>query len=280
MNDEKLYSISKKISGTIKSTTTDGIYRGFLKFLGRSHEYSPYFMKMTPRDLFKIFIYLISIKKNSPTLADTIFKNLEFISFIVTQNENHLEDCDTCNNGYVNCENCDGTGYIACDECNSSGNVDCPECEGSGTDDEGETCEECAGSGSVNCDDCEGRGETTCSWCAGDGVQSCDDCDGSGQVESENYVDYVKYHILSWDPKLNKIAKDMVELERPFMNINDFILKFEDSFIELSSKEEDAPLKNLEEDEVYFFDVSDDPPLSVSPGGFFINNEPTQFIQK
>lgn len=80
----------------------------------------------------------------------------------------------TCDNGYLECDNCDGDGNIECNTCDGSGQEDCDACDGEGSTD----CEECDGEGNgADCDTCNGTGET---------FTECEDCDGKGIVEIDN----------------------------------------------------------------------------------------------
>lgn len=297
--EDKLYKIALKVSKFIKSDEIDTILQEFIKFIRRSESYSPYFISMDYNHLFKIVIYLYSIKNNSPELINKILNNLEFISFIITQKKAHIDSCEMCNDGQIICDNCGGAGYDSCDNCNGSGELECGYCDGDGTsvcpncEGSGEIndqacsecngsgqvkCEDCIGTGGTECDDCDGSGDISCNWCGGDGRLTCDYCEGSAEVESEDEVDYDDYFIASWNPKLNKIAKDLIELEKPFMDVDEFFEKYDD-FVVLSSKEDHGDLEELDDDVVYFFNITDNPELRFNKAYFYILKKPTQFLQ-
>ena len=66
--------------------------------------------------------------------------------------------CDDCNDGSVECENCNGTGEIT-DPANHHLDIDCPEC------DEGYvTCDNCDGVARTDCGSCDGSGEAGDGW--------------------------------------------------------------------------------------------------------------------
>jgi len=84
--------------------------------------------------------------------------------------------CPYCEEGQVDCPECEGRGRVTCSECDGEGEVACPECEGRGCI----TCPECNGEG---CEYCNGTGEIECSKCEGYGHIACPECDGAGEVE-------------------------------------------------------------------------------------------------
>lgn len=111
-------------------------------------------------------------------------------------------DCDDCDgDGEKDCSNCDGTGKIDCPDCDE-GKYECGECDGTAR---GADCDTCNGEGEVyeECVDCKGKGvvliddpqltidgmgdkkqiEVKCKTCKGAGkfnIEECDDCDGIG----------------------------------------------------------------------------------------------------
>lgn len=132
------------------------------------------------------------------------------------------ENCEECEQGYIECEYCNGNGMWGCANCEERGMVECPECEGvpswdcNSCDAQGEVsreCEECEGGGQnspdceicdskgyveeekdgeidrIQCEDCDGLGviETDCEVCEGAGtlLSDCDDCDGEGTIFCE-----------------------------------------------------------------------------------------------
>lgn len=272
IEQDKLYRVALKVSKSIKSKTMVEIYREFLGYLKKAEKYSPYFKLFKPKDLFKTLIYLYSINKKLPEeLTYKLLDNITFISFIVTDNDPHVESCDYCGgDGYTNCERCDGNGNTDCDACDGSGEVDCSSCEGRG-------CEDCDEKGVEECGDCDGEGSRQCGWCGGDGQFECGDCEG-GEVESETQKIYHNYFIISWNPELNKIAKDLIELEKPFMNVDEFFDKYDKSILILSNHEEHGELNDLENGMVYFYNATDDPNLQIDKGYFYTRDRPIQYM--
>jgi hypothetical protein len=135
--------------------------------------------------------------------------------------------CDVCEgDGNLECIGCEGRGqggdYGTCDECNGEGEiqeecdmceggkVDCDECDATGKDDEGEECVECDGSKKKDCqtcdgeneitktcENCDGGGEVGCDYCGGEGRTECEECGGEGEIEGG--CDYCDYGSISCD---------------------------------------------------------------------------------
>ena len=106
------------------------------------------------------------------------------------------EECPECDEGSVECQNCngagswdcgecDGRGYVPCGECGGDNQIDCAECEGEGEVQTLVICRFCEGSGDIedekDCDTCGGDGEVE----KGDDVYECVECDGTGTVNTE-----------------------------------------------------------------------------------------------
>lgn len=81
------------------------------------------------------------------------------------------EACQYCEEGQVECSNCEGEGTLKCTKCNGNGErqlinrkthqpfgseVECPSCEGNGNI----TCSNCDGDGRVTCQECNGDYES------------------------------------------------------------------------------------------------------------------------
>ena len=125
-------------------------------------------------------------KFNSPEeIIDSIIRDNadaavnQMVTAIPSKTRNSLKssNCYSCDDGTVECEDCDGYGYMLCrcdeddddcDECYGDGEITCPECDG---DDEVE-CEKCDGDG---CNDCNGSGYTYCKNCK-NGRVDCPEC--------------------------------------------------------------------------------------------------------
>ena len=117
-------------------------------------------------------------------------------------------DCNVCDGGAVDCEECAASGIfnVDCEPCNETGEirvdcevcdnaigevgfVECEECYGTGEDDDGNQCKTCEGEMQVKCEVCGGRGDlmATCPECDGEGeiIEDCEECDGDGDVNCE-----------------------------------------------------------------------------------------------
>lgn len=88
---------------------------------------------------------------------------------------NQCQECD--GNGYHDCSRCDGSGVIECRECDGDGSIECPDCDGEGEDSEGNECEKCEGNKKIECEECSGQGESECPECDGNGNVGCEYCE-------------------------------------------------------------------------------------------------------
>ena len=93
----------------------------------------------------------------------------------------HIDQkCEYCENGYNQCQECDGNGYNNCLMCNGVGTVPCHDCEGDGSivcpDCDGESYENCK-DGKIECGECDGQGDIECPECDGNGNVTCGDCE-------------------------------------------------------------------------------------------------------
>jgi hypothetical protein len=108
---------------------------------------------------------------------DTLTNDSDSIyDFELTQTNGRSAYCDYCEDGVVQCNDCDGDGHNYCDECDSDGYINCARCGGEGTID-GESCSSCD-DGTVSCEKCDGDGNISCSSCDGDGHYTCPECGG------------------------------------------------------------------------------------------------------
>lgn len=118
--------------------------------------------------------------------------------------------CESCEEGYQICYECEGNTTIDCEDCDTSGEVveECGDCKGLGMEEcsvcDGETqipCEDCDG-GDASCGDCEGNGvievsctechnyeeHETCEYCNGTELveENCSNCEGHGEYPCES----------------------------------------------------------------------------------------------
>ena len=93
--------------------------------------------------------------------------------------EGDIPQCESCEEGGYNCEECDGEGY--CQECEGEEFQECEDCRGEGE----QICDKCEGDWKqVSCEECE-DGWKKCSECKGEPVIECDECEGAGIIEKE-----------------------------------------------------------------------------------------------
>lgn len=121
-----------------------------------------------------------------------ICKECEGEKHVVCPVCNGDKECIACHGtGTYTCKNCEGSGecpecdngWIECDDCDGSGEVDCWDCDGTGTyydnrHPNGVTCRSCKGSGKHRCSNCYGKGGWSCGECDGSGY--CSHCGGDG----------------------------------------------------------------------------------------------------
>ena len=273
MENSKLEKIAIKLSKLFENNDDMNYYITKLGNIKKNH--SDYFNLFNKEDIIKLVFLISSIKRtNSLDPGKKLINNLEFFAFFYPTGDHLVESCDFCSgDGNIQCEKCEGSGTVSCDNCDGSGEVECASCDGVG-------CEDCNDSGNVDCDDCEGIGDFTCNSCGGDGYEQCGDCDGSGEIEDPDRKEYNNYYVACWDKKLNKIAIDFSELKNPFMNEHDFFERYSDKFLILYSSTLYSDLEELDDEKIYFYDVSDTPnDLTFSMyGSFYYGGEPVDYI--
>lgn len=196
MEKHKLLSLVKKTTIFFGEYTTPTlIYYSLF-----TDEYlKPMLDRMTPNDIV-LFSFLIPINIKEQDI-DEAYDRIETNMFSVEVAEVYEAKpeikCPNCNNGYENCDFCNGNGEVECDNCGGSGEVDCDDCDGSGVDDEGESCDYCEGDGRKTCRRCDGSTYQSCDYCGGDGEVICDTCDGADVVSTDestiHYYDYISW---------------------------------------------------------------------------------------
>lgn len=273
MENSKLEKIAIKLSKLFENNDDMNYYINKLGNIKKNH--SDYFNLFNKEDIIKLIFLISSIKKtNSLDPGKKLISNLEFFAFFYPTGDHLTEQCDYCNgDGNVQCEHCDGSGKISCETCDGFGELNCPNCEGSG-------CDDCDGGGLVDCEDCNNDREVDCNECGGDGYESCNECDGAGEIEDYEKKEYNNYYVACWDKKLNKIARDFSELKNPFMKSDDFFEKNKGKFLVLYQSTLYSELEELDDDKIYFYDVSDTPnDLTFSMyGTFYYGGEPTDYF--
>lgn len=277
--EPKEAKIARKILKFFPSENFEVIYHKFVKILKKN---SDYFNLLPKESLIKILFYVESLKTTGDIKkANQRLNNLEFINLFYKTGEKYNETCDQCyGDNYVECDECRGSGTVECATCQGEGEVMCKDCDGSGADLEDEKCETCDGHGAVRCDWCDGDGKERCGMCSGQGSVSCENCDG-GEVETDRDI-YSDYFVVSWNPKFNNLMKDLVELEKPWGDSDEFFEEFNNDFLILyQSDVSDHELKDEVEDGLIYPYKFDDSPLLLTTSGsqFFSGEIPRNFIK-
>lgn len=104
--------------------------------------------------------------------------------------ESEREYCDHCDEGTVQCSECEGSDRMTCTDCNGNGQV--PETDEPNAE-------------MITCGECNGEGDAYCEHCD-DGYVTCPDCDGSYFWDSEDTSNWADCGVcLDW--LLDKIAE-------------------------------------------------------------------------
>ncbi len=223
---DKIIKLAKKLDGLVSSENTkpQEIYDNLTLIMTKQREY---FSILKPTSIVSLAICIYSYRKTGDfKLAGTILNHLFYASLVVTENQNHEEECDRCyGDGYESCDDCGGSGNQVCHVCDGNGDTECDECGGSGKvdydeeNDEDVTCDECGGKGEMTCPECDGDGEVTCNNCAGDGSFTCTDCDGQGTTETD-MINYETYDICSWDINLENSCELNEKTDKPVVSLD------------------------------------------------------------
>lgn len=127
-------------------------------------------------------------------------------------NRRYSDNDDECDDGRVECYDCEGSGEYSCYDCDGEGTRNCSDCEGEGhqiaLDDDGVPMTMTTGYGSryvyteADCDRCSGEGSVECSTCDGNGQTNCTNCEGEGDVECQVCADG-RNHNRDWESEIN-----------------------------------------------------------------------------
>jgi hypothetical protein len=197
MTDEKLYSISKKLSVGFNTLSKGSNF--FSKFSNLFKKTEEYFSNFDSDDFLKIYVFTKTLTEDGlDTPLSVLLEKYENtqITLMIYTNYESVE---------IECSECDGDGEEECQWCDGGGEVSCPICDGSGEDEEGERCDECSGKGVVECPDCNGSGQETCS-----------QCDGSGEIVDDDETEITNGIFMSDDPKLNSNLLSLKLEDLPF----------------------------------------------------------------
>ena len=254
--DKKLQSLAKKLYEIVKMVGADE-YQQFQNILQNTlllmKNQKDYFNFFSSNDILKIVCYIFSLKRSGNFLeGEKIFNNLHIVGTISTE-LNHPEDiCDNCDgNGNEPCVYCEN-GRVECNECNGDGVKGCPDCGGRGTFSDGDVCDTCDGFGSVGCDNCDGDGFYFCGVCGGNGDIQCDVCGGDGEVQDfSSYECEINYY-LAWNSQIIDLCEIREKTPYPIGNdVTGDALPM--AWIKNDKEKSQVDLTVVKKDEIYCF---------------------------
>jgi hypothetical protein len=264
--NEKLKNIAMRFEDIIEEyKTPQEVYNSLMQLVKSQPDY---FTIKGPQLIIQL-TYLIYSYKNTQgfELGEKMLNDNEFIFVLYSHGHHHEEPCEACfiNNGYVNCDECDGTGELNCDECDGHGTLTCETCYGSGIDPESEDdeeCWDCNGSGDRTCWKCNGNEITDCPECV-DGLVNCEECDGVGTTTTDE-LEYTIEVIMTWDKSLIDVCKETSQTLVPIMSYKEFDNLKNCVFMNTIEGNNLDFKKGFRENEVYCFDYADNPRLELS----------------
>ena len=264
--NEKLKNIAMRFEDIIEEyKTPQEVYNSLMQLVKSQPDY---FTIKGPQLIIQL-TYLIYSYKNTQgfELGEKMLNDNEFIFVLYSHGHHHEEPCEACfsNNGYVNCDECDGTGELNCDECDGHGTLTCETCYGSGIDPESEDdeeCWDCNGSGDRTCWKCNGNEITDCPECI-DGLVNCEECDGVGTTTTDE-LEYTIEVIMTWDKSLIDVCKETSQTLVPIMSYKEFDNLKNCVFMNTIEGNNLDFKKGFRENEVYCFDYADNPRLELS----------------
>lgn len=264
--NEKLKNIAMRFEDIIEEyKTPQEVYNSLMQLVKSQPDY---FTIKGPQLIIQL-TYLIYSYKNTQSfeLGEKMLNDNEFIFVLYSHGHHHEEPCEACfsNNGYVNCDECDGTGELNCDECDGHGTLTCETCYGSGIDPESEDdeeCWDCNGSGDRTCWKCNGNEITDCPECV-DGLVNCEECDGVGTTTTDE-LEYTIEVIMTWDKSLIDVCKETSQTLVPIMSYKEFNNLKNCVFMNTIEGNNLDFKKGFRENEVYCFDYADNPRLELS----------------
>lgn len=264
--NEKLKNIAMRFEDIIEEyKTPQEVYNSLMQLVKSQPDY---FTIKGPQLIIQL-TYLIYSYKNTRgfELGEKMLNDNEFIFVLYSHGHHHEEPCEACfsNNGYVNCDECDGTGELNCDECDGHGTLTCETCYGSGIDPESEDdeeCWDCNGSGDRTCWKCNGNEITDCPECV-DGLVNCEECDGVGTTTTDE-LEYTIEVIMTWDKSLIDVCKETSQTLVPIMSYKEFNNLKNCVFMNTIEGNNLDFKKGFRENEVYCFDYADNPRLELS----------------
>lgn len=264
--NEKLKNIAMRFEDIIEEyKTPQEVYNSLMQLVKSQPDY---FTIKGPQLIIQL-TYLIYSYKNTQSfeLGEKMLNDNEFIFVLYSHGHHHEEPCEACfiNNGYINCDECDGTGELNCDECDGHGTLTCETCYGSGIDPESEDdeeCWDCNGSGDRTCWKCNGNEITDCPECV-DGLVNCEECDGVGTTTTDE-LEYTIEVIMTWDKSLIDVCKETSQTLVPIMSYKEFDNLKNCVFMNTIEGNNLDFKKGFRENEVYCFDYADNPRLELS----------------
>lgn len=244
LDNEKLFRVAKKLLPILKVSMNPTEMFNQLIHMSNTKEY---FNALGLEKLIKISIISYYLQQNQDEKKiDKVLNNLKYPTLLTTENENHKDECGTCDgSGKERCEECYGEGHEECSECEGSGQMPCDTCDGEKKveDEDGNMvdCNMCDGKGEEDCSSCDGSGRRGCNYCGGSGEYDCDDCGGDGEIQTDE-IDYTIYGICSWDNNLNEILEIKDHSQEPAIEDLDSFKKkilifYEDTFSDEMDRE-------------------------------------------
>ena len=265
MNNERLESLVKKLTPSIKNTTVNLIYKELVN--------GPLFESLSrviDAKSFVILSFLIFFKKKgkyTEGMSVVINNDLFTFSFIEVETNFTEGECEECwGDGYTRCDSCNGNGNETCYDCDGSGVETCYDCDGSGEDEEGKTCQVCGGDNNMECNECGGDGLIRCNDCDGEGTLDCSYCDGQGRWENEDEYEVRQYMYASIDERVLRHLHTL-EVEETIEDDIDEItnnLKLTILIKQLSYNTENLTHLSLDSEDVVFIGSKETPNLIYS----------------
>lgn len=265
MNNERLESLVKKLTPSIKNTSVNLIYKELTS--------GPLFeslSKVIDAKSFVILSFLIFFKKKDKyTEGMSVVINNDLFTFSLVQiDQNFTEgECDECyGRGHVSCGECGGNGSEDCRECGGSGTEDCYNCDGSGEDEEGNSCGTCDGDGDIRCNECDADGYVSCNECSGDGSVDCEYCNGEGRWENEDEYEVTQFMYASIDERVLRYLHTFDQSEVIDDDIDEVTnnLKLTILIRQLYYNTENLTYLGLDSDDVFFSELQETPNLVYS----------------
>jgi hypothetical protein len=259
MEKYKLINLVKKTSRSFRNQSPTGIYR--LIITDNSYEPLSYVLKAKDLVIFSLLVPRFHMGSDIDEDYDRIEFNMFSVELVEVYDSEPELDCPECNDGHVNCDNCDGTGEIECDRCDNTGQVDCSSCGGDGVDDEGEECSECEGMGKESCNYCYGSGYESCNYCGGDGDNICPTCDGEGKKYSKEKSEVIYSDFISWSGRWKLFFSNIKQEEQIDREDSDNFLNNNQTLLLKTYYEMSEEYEGYENGDTFLFKMNEKPEI-------------------